>query len=230
MDILGKYIDELRQLFVLEGQTADRLKSLPDDLGRNKPPALLDEMDKALTERLKERQDGIRQKMMQVLQNPPHYARHFEKLDEFHMDCKSSYNTAVFIMTKFPNGNTLLDRQLIKVIETVKKSVEERGYTPRIAISKRYHPSLWDNVELHLVGCSRGIAIVEDKYKPELNPNVAMEWGCMKAMGKDVLFLAEKDFGNNRADWGGLIKDVFDWVKPSKAINSAISSWLPKLP
>lgn len=79
-----------------------------------------------------------------------------------------------------------VDVQLEAVIQAVRDAVEGCGYIPRIARDNQYHPILWDNVELYLLGCRRGIAIVEDKYLPELNPNVAMEWGWMR--GWDATF------------------------------------------
>jgi hypothetical protein len=76
------------------------------------------------------------------------------------------------------------------------------------------------------LGCCRGIAIVEDRYRPELNPNVAMEWGWMKGMGKSVLFLMEETFQHNRADWHGLIAKSFKWDKPKPGICGAIKAFL----
>jgi hypothetical protein len=55
------------------------------------------------------------------------------------------------------------------------------------------------------------VAIIENRYKQELNPNVALEWGWMRAMDKDVLFLLEKDFKQFRADILGFIPDTFSW-------------------
>jgi hypothetical protein len=40
-----------------------------------------------------------------------------------------------------------------------------------------HHKHLWDDVELYLLGCSKGVAILEDCYEPELYPNVAMGSG-----------------------------------------------------
>ena len=54
----------------------------------------------------------------------------------------------------------------------------------------------------------RGIAIVEDKYLPELNPNVAMEWGWMRGMGRNVLYLVEKDFKKQRAEFQDLLRAI----------------------
>src|SRR4029453_13123531 len=135
-------------------------------------------------------------------------------------------------MTKFPDPkhNNPNDAALEAVVKAVRDAVQGCGYSARVASDVRYHPILWDNVELYLLGCSRGIAIVEDKYLPELNPNVAMEWGWMRGMGRDVLYLVEKNFQRKRADWGGLIEARFDWANPDADIQKAISGWLAPAP
>ncbi len=89
---------------------------------------------------------------------------------------------------------------------------------------------LFGNVELFLLGCARGIAIVEDKYIPELNPNVAIEWGWMTAMGRDVLYLREEGFKHDRADWSGLVNYTFEWDKPKQGIEDAVNKFLPIRP
>ena len=116
-------------------------------------------------------------------------------------------------MTKYPDEETeiIKNTDLKNVIQIIKDTIEECGYYPRLASDDRFHPQLWDNVELYLLGCSKGVAILEDCYNSELNPNVAMEWGWMRAMGKDVLFLIEKEFTHKRADKSGLIESSFDW-------------------
>ena len=73
---------------------------------------------------------------------------------------------------------------------------------------------------------SRGIAIVEDKYVPELNPNVAMEWGWMRALKRSVLFLREESFDHARADWDGLIDYRFKWDDPKPGIDVALDKFL----
>jgi len=131
-------------------------------------------------------------------------------------------------MTKFPDPKkpAPVDAQLTAVIQAVRDAVQSCGYVPRIASDGQYHPMLWDNVELYLLGCQRGIAIVEDKYLPELNPNVAMEWGWMRGMGRNVLYLVENDFKRERADWGGLIQSPFDWTNPGPDIKAGVEAWL----
>ena len=156
---------------------------------------------------------------------PPQHDRHFKKLPDFHKN--GSFDRSVFIMTKFPDGATPEAVQLSVVIDAVKAAILARGYTPRIALGQNYHRWLFDNVELFLLGSSRGVAIVEDKYLPELNPNVALEWGWMVGMGRDVLFLREQTFTHARADWTGLINAAFDWADPAVGVTAAITRFLP---
>ncbi len=159
---------------------------------------------------------------------PPQHDRHFRKLSEFHRD--GSFDQSVFIMTKFPDGATPASAELAAVIDTVKVAITAQGYLPRIALGQNYHRWLFDNVELFLLGCARGIAIVEDKYLPELNPNVALEWGWMVGMGRDVLFLREQSFTHARADWTGLINATFDWANAAPGISAAVTTFLPRRP
>jgi hypothetical protein len=64
-------------------------------------------------------------------------------------------------------------------------------------------------------------------YVPEFNPNVALEWGRMRAMGKDVLLLVEQSFNRHRADSVGFQERRFKWNDPGPGIDSAVSNWLP---
>jgi hypothetical protein len=116
---------------------------------------------------------------------------------------------------------------LENIIDCVSKTVTANGFIPRIALGgKRYHQGLWDNVEMFLLGCKRGIAIVESKYQNELNPNVTMEWGWMRGMDRDVLYLVENTFDLARADLSGLIQDRFEWRNPEGGIENAVNNWL----
>lgn len=115
-------------------------------------------------------------------------------------------------------------RKLAAVIETVKDAVVALGYFPHLAAEKKLHPNLWENVECHMLACARGIAIVEDKFNPRLNPNVAMEWGWMRAMNKPVLYLVEKSIAIAPADVAGLIQSRFDWLKPGDDIPALVAT------
>ncbi len=190
------------------------------------PPAMKDERDgdlKTDIERQRLRLVGVLREMVNF---PPQHLRHSQVLPQFHT--VASFEKSVFVMTKFPDAKNPapINAQLDSVIQAVRNSVNARGYVARLANDNAYHPILWDNVELYLLGCSRGIAIVEDKYLAELNPNVAMEWGWMRGIGRNVLYLVEKDFKKQRADWGGLIESQFDWANPEPDIKTAIDGWL----
>ena len=164
--------------------------------------------------------------LREVVEFPPQHVRHGHILANFHG--VASFEKSIFVMTKFPDPKKLaaIDAELAAVIQAVRNAVDHCGYIARLASDTQYHISLWDNVELYLLGCRRGIAIVEDKYLPELNPNVAMEWGWMRGMGRDVLYLVEKDFKKQRADWNGLIEHSFEWANPVPDIKIGVEAWL----
>jgi hypothetical protein len=162
----------------------DRRENLED---ATLPKAFRDERDAGLIQQVESVRREKRQRLHELVRYPPFHDRHFSKLGLFHDNAGRSYEKSVFIMTKFPEGNSPLDAQLRGVIDAVKAAVTACGHVPRLASDFTFHPLLWDNVELYLLGSSRGIAILESKYKPELNPNVAMEWGWMRGMGREIL-------------------------------------------
>lgn len=160
-----------------------------------------------------------------------HWLRHSQKLKDFYPD-KGSYGNSVFVMTKYPSDQDK-DKpaaQLQAVIDAVVKGIRDRNYQPRLASEHAHHRWLWDNVELYLFACGRGVAIVEDQYLPELNPNVAMEWGWMVGMGREVLFLREESFKHDRADWKGLNECTFKWDDPGTGVSAALDAFLPQRP
>ena len=214
---LDLIVSELRNLFEYQMKVRESGPSL-----RN--PTYQEDLESQRQQHLGGLEGVIKEMLTSLLLSPPHHSRHFDKLSAFHEEAR--YDDSVFIMTKFPEGDNEADSGLRAVIEAVSKSIQNCGLYPRIASKSDYHPWLWDNVELHLLGCSRGVAIVEDRYKAELNPNVAMEWGWMRAMGKEVLFLMEDGIKHSRADWAGLTKYDFSWDEPECQISAAIAKWL----
>jgi hypothetical protein len=226
MPTLEQAVDDLRGLFDLERQAKEARARALQSIGRMNP-ARQDEIDKKLSEQVKEWEKNIRGALDELLRLPPFHSRHADKMGEFYQACLD-YDKCVFVMTKYPEGHDPIDLELKRVIDSVVSSIRDCGYHPMLATDKQYHPILWDNVELYLVGCSKGVAIVEDRYKPELNPNVAIEWGWMRGMGKQILFLMEQGFRHNRADWDGFIRDDFIWSDPETSIPPTIQKWLKK--
>jgi hypothetical protein len=189
--------------------------------------ALADEERQRLQKEEREARARSLKQLEDLLSFPPRHIRHKEQLDDFWRD--GTYELSVFVMTKFPRTGAAAqanDAELEKVLAAVSAAVQRAGFHSRIARDGHYHPQLWDNVELHMLGCGRGIAIVEDKYLPELNPNVAMEWGWMRATVKPVLFLIEKEFTNLRADFEGLLRAEFSWADPEPGISAAVADFL----
>ena len=181
--------------------------------------------------RVEEDEARIRQLLTELVRFPPHHDRHFKIMETFH-DAGSTYDNTVFIMTKFPEAHNPSPQhvRLAEVIEHLVTSLKNNGYHPRIASEQRppYHQGLWDNVEAYLFCCGNGVAIVENKCNNEFNPNVAMEWGWMRAMDKRVLYLIEKDF-KHIADTSGLQYGQFSWDDPQPGIIAAINKHFPRM-
>lgn len=222
--VLDQVIAELRVLFEQDSKARESLSGI---IHLELRPKFRGHYE-IFSEQMSHLHTYIEDVLQNLLMAPPHHSRHYGKLETFHR--VADYDKSVFIMTKFPaartEANTDSDIALRKVIDAVSKSIVDCGFYPRLASDKKHHTLLWDNVELYLLGCGRGVAIVEDRYMPELNPNIAMEWGWMRGMGKDVLFLVENDFEHFRADWSGLLQQTFSWDQPDEGIEHAIKDWL----
>jgi len=216
-------LDTLKR-HVLEIARAERERL--DVLNSTLPSASKDEEATALQKEIDRRKVILQKVLDDFATFPPCHARHQPLIDNFHT--VAPFEKSVFIMTKFPDPlqPAALNAQLDNVIKATCDAVRQCGHMPRIASDQMYHPMLWDNVELFLLGCSRGIAIVEDRYAPELNPNVAMEWGWMRGLGRRVLYLVEQSFSKKRADWSGLLETPFDWNNPTVGIEPGVRKWL----
>ena len=130
-------------------------------------------------------------------------------------------------MTKFPEGATAPDLQLKKVIASVEAGTLASGYVPRIALEKPpFHPNLWDNVELYLLGSSRGIAILEKQVQAGAQPQRRHGVGLDARHGPTNSAARREEFGYRRADWGGLIESVFEWDDPEATVKKAVKDWL----
>jgi hypothetical protein len=188
--------------------------------------AMRDELSRTVQKYIDQKKAEMKAVVAELVRWPPHKREHFDKLDDFFRE--HNYENCVFIMTKYPENppRSALDTQLQVVIDLVKEAVKTQGYTPLLALDKRYHPELFRNIEVYLLGCSKAIAIVESKHTNELNPNVTMEWGWLRASDRQVLYLVEKDFDKARADLKGLIEDYFDWNDPKPGVGAAVKAFL----
>jgi hypothetical protein len=224
MHDLPKLASNLRFDFL---KIADLERERAEVLNSDRPPAMKDEDARQLEHEIARRSERIRRQLEEFAHFPHWHGRHAQVLDDFSKN--GTFEDSVFIMTKYPDPQNpaVTDPQLKKVVDAVIQAVSANKYVPRVASDQDYHAQLWDNVELHLLGCRRGIAIVQDKVKEELNPNVAIEWGWMLGLDRKVLYLVEKDFKRERADWKGMTKYEFDWTNPAPGIDAAVKKFLP---
>jgi hypothetical protein len=225
-------LEEALQLVLAQQKSIAKLQR---DLKDNQN-ASLNAADKA--ERLAQIGQQIRQtegaqiRALEDLVNfPPHRLGYRPMLDAFEQKLRALGQPAekrVFIMTKYPDGkNPALDQQLQAVIDAVRNAVKARGYHPQLATDDKLHPNLWENIEIQMLGCGRGLAIVEDRFNTKLNSNVAMEWGWMRAMNKPVTYLVEQGIEQAPADVAGLIKSRFKWDDPLGSIPALVAAELP---
>jgi len=221
---LAKVASNLRVDFL---KIAEHERERNEVLNSDRPAAMKDEDARQLEQEIARRKERITRQLEEFAHFPHWHVRHAQLLDEFAK--QGNYEDSVFIMTKYPDPKNpaVTDPQLKNVIDVVSSAVVANKYVPRVASDKDYHAQLWDNVELHMLGCRRGIAIVQDKVKKELNPNVAIEWGWMLGLNRRVLYLVEKDFKRERADWKGMSNDQFDWANPAPGVNAAVKRFLP---
>ena len=134
-----------------------------------------------------------------------------------------NYDQNVFIMTRFdPDNQTLSDLDT-----SLRDALRARGLVAHRADDRCYPTdrNLWDNVCTYMIGCKYGVAVLEDIVADEFNPNVALEYGFMRALGKPTLLLKERRF-KPRADILGTLWHDFDILDLKRSIRKAIGKWL----
>jgi hypothetical protein len=157
------------------------------------------------------------------------FAKLNDSLKKFYADSARNcdeYEKNVFIMTRFLKGNKTLEA----IDQTIRSTLSSRGLYGHRADDRCYPDdrNLWDNVCTYMHGCKYGVAVLEDILKNEFNPNVALEYGYMRALQKPVLLLKELRF-QPRADILGTIWEEFDVLNIEESISSALSRWMDDL-
>ncbi|MCH9657472.1 hypothetical protein K0U27_02045 [archaeon] len=157
---------------------------------------------------------------------PPGYAHltgYCQMLFKEHPD----FSKNVFLMMKFDNNNL----HLKKTEEEIRSVLIENGFNPLRADDKVFPTDrdLWDNVCVYMLCCKQGIAVLEKESKLEFNPNVAIEYGFMRALNKRALLLADKKFPKDRADIVGKLRSTFTIEKPESSIRTPIEKWIKEI-
>jgi hypothetical protein len=157
---------------------------------------------------------------------PPGYIFLADECSRFFQD-HPRFEQNVFIMTRFVPGNRLLEQ----LDAELRKVLREHGLNPLRADDKMYmrDRNLWNNVCVYMLSCKTGISILEDRVSDEFNPNVALEYGFMRALNKPVLLLADIGFRNLRADIIGTLREQFDITDIAGTIRSPVEKWLREI-
>lgn len=160
---------------------------------------------------------------------PAGYSKLSEPIRLFWEDAhrhSDQYDRNVFIMTRFEPGNEHLE-MIDDVIRQTLTSYNLHGHRA----DDRCYPSdrnLWDNVCVYMICCKYGIAVLENIIYDEFNPNVALEYGFMRALAKPTLLLKEARL-KPRADILGTLWETFDILNIKKTVSKAVSKWVKDL-
>lgn len=157
---------------------------------------------------------------------PPGYQFLIEECARFFKD-HPHYEKNLFIMTRFVPGNKLLE----KLDSELRKVLRSYGFEPVRADDKMYmrDRNLWNNICVYMICCKYGIAILEDRIADEFNPNVALEYGFIRALNKPTLLLSDIGFRSLRADIIGTLRENFDITDIENTIQDPIKRWIKEL-
>lgn len=232
-DNLSEWQDYLQKRFSLRPQDVAIIILLTDSGKRVEDDwALWSEADKQLWHRqiesLVTRQFYYR-KGIDIVRDfyiPPGYQFLAEECARFFKD-HPHYERNVFIMTRFVLGNRLLE----KLNKEIRSALRSYGLDPVRADDKMYmrDRNLWNNVCVCMICCKYGIAILEDRVADEFNPNIALEYGFMRALNKPTLLLADASFRNLRADIIGTLREHFNITDIKDTIRRPLEKWLKEL-
>lgn len=145
---------------------------------------------------------------------------------------ESPFERNVFVMMKFPEKLKMPERHvrlLEDIFEVVQSEAARHHLVARRADQKHYHDQLWENICVYIIGSKYGIAILEDEVAEELNPNVALEYGFMKALDHPVALLQWSRFKHVRADLSGKLARTFEIQRGAlhkASLRKAAGDWL----
>lgn len=171
------------------------------------------------------------------MSHPPAWFHHLES-DLKRFDADAAFESSVFVMMKFPDSARMtigVIEMLDKIFIVIRDELDRYGLRARRADDKTFATSrqLWDNLCVYMLGCKYGIAVLEDRSGEELNPNVALEYGFMRALGRDAILVKERSFKHIRADLVGTIPKEFsigtDLTLDERSLRDAVEAWMVDL-
>lgn len=143
-----------------------------------------------------------------------------ESLKRFERDYPDSSQCG-FIMMRFARS-----RLHDEIAAAIRNSLQSTGLIALRADDKAYHEDLFSNVVTYMHGCSFGIAVLERLEVEEFNPNVSLEIGYMKALGKPVCLLKDSTLDSLPVDLLGKLYQTFDAQNPGDTIPTELGKWL----
>ena len=165
------------------------------------------------------------------LQLPPGYQHLAPSILRLHETVP--FERAVFVMMKFPDRVQMDPWQiglLNDIWTTIRNQLRGCGLIALRADKRKYHDQLWENVCVYMLGCRFGIAVLEDRVASELNPNIALEYGFMRAMDRRVGLFRNVGFKHGRADLSGKLMNEFivsnEGRLRTNTLKSALTQWL----
>lgn len=153
--------------------------------------------------------------------------RHLRADCERFFEAYPDYGRNVFLMMPFDDRVPLL----AQVDEEVRRTLCRRGLVGLRADDRAFSgdDQLWNNVCVYMLCCRYGVAVLEDRVRDEFNPNVALEYGFMRGLGRRVLLLADHAFRNLRADVFGTLRQEFDLTDVAGTLPPALGRWIDGL-
>lgn len=146
------------------------------------------------------------------------------------------YDQSVFVMMKFPDpaSTTTQDAELLEDIWlSIDATLNAHGLKARRADKRSYTDQLWENICIYMLGSRYGLAVLEDRVASELNPNVALEYGFMKALNRQTALLRDIGFKHDRADLTGKLSLPFEIGEGKrlnrKSLSRSVQAWLADL-
>jgi hypothetical protein len=112
------------------------------------------------------------------------------------------------------------------IVKEIRLTLEEYGVHGLRADDKYYHDDLFPNVLTYLWGCSIGIAVFERLEAEEFNPNVSLEVGYMRTLGKHICLLKDQTLKTLPTDLIGKLYTPFDPQDPEASIPESLEKWL----
>lgn len=137
---------------------------------------------------------------------------------------KTSFETNVFCMTRFPSEGELPD-PVGTAVETLRQVFSDHGMHLYVASDALLDDDLLTNVGAYMWGCMYGVGIVEDLAGTGINYNAVIELGAMITTGRRCAILKDASVLKLPTDLTGQIYKSVELETPV-TVKDAAASWV----